>query len=109
MQESGIESEIARQLDNKEYVKAAKLADRCKDAILRDAICDEGILYYYGHISGKEKKTIKGHMGFVATASAYKELAALYGLKEDSKSQERCMELSRAMQTAYIELARTRR
>ena len=109
MHASGIESEIARHLETKEYVKAAKLADRSKDAILRDAICDEGILYYHGHISGKEMKTIKGHMGFVATASAYKEMAELYGIKQDSKSQERCMELSRAMQTAYIELARTRR
>ena len=109
MRESGIESEIAGHLDKKEYAKAAKLANRNGDTVLRDAICNEGILHHYEYISGKETKTIKGHMSFVAVASAYKELAELYGIKEDSKSQEKCMQLSRAMQTAYIELSRAKR
>ena len=108
-QENGIESEIALHLDNKEYAKAAKLANRSRDTILRDAICDEGILHYHKHASGEEGRFLKGHMTFVARASAYKEMAELYGIKEDSKSQERCMQLSRALQTAYIELSRMKR
>ena len=108
-QESGIELEIAGYLDKKEYVKAAKLADRSRDNVLRDAICDEGILYNSKLASGKRTRTIKGHMGFVATASAYKEMAVLYGIKEDSKSQERYAQLSKEMLTAYIELSRTKR
>ena len=109
MRESGIESEISGHIEKKEYVKAAKLADRSRDTVLRNAICDEGILHYYEQISGKQTKTIKGHMGFVAVASAYKEMAELYKIKDDLKSQEKCLQLSRAMQTAYIELSRAKR
>ena len=109
MQESGIESDIAWHLEKKEYIKAAKLANRSGDTVLRDAICDEGVLYNSKIASGKANTTIKGHMSFVATASAYKEMAELYGIKEDSKSQDRYMQLSKAMLTAYIELSRAKR
>jgi len=109
MQESGIASEISGHLDRKEYTKAAKLADRCRDTILRDAICDEGIMHYQKYASGEESRFLKGHMSFVARASAYKEMAELYRIKEDSRSQERYMQLSRALQTAYIELSRLKR
>ena len=109
MHESGIEVEIAGYLDKKEYVKAAKLADRSRDNVLRDAICNEGRLYNSELASGKKTRTIKGHMSFVATASAYKEMAVLYGIKEDSENQERYAQLSKEMLTAYIQLSRTKR
>jgi len=48
-------------------------------------------------------------MTFVASASAYKDMAELYGIKKDGENQERCMQLSRALQTAYIELSRLKR
>ncbi len=105
------ESRITHYIERKEYVQAARLADRSGNAELRDQICEERIIRCNACLYelGDKKKGLLGHMSMMAKASIYREMSELYGVKKDQEQEEECMKLSRSFHAAYIEIAMLKR
>jgi len=83
------EMKIAYYVEEKEYVRAANLADRSGNKELRDAVCNVGLASYGKLVDRMERHSIgRNQTNLTAIASVYAEMSKLCRIKGDAEAEK---------------------
>ena len=95
--EDPMEMTTAHYWKEKEYVKAARLAQELDDKEIRNAICNEGIMRLHRQIVQVNKAApMENPSRLMSIAVSYNELAQLHGIKGNPGTAESYLHLSKA-------------
>jgi len=83
------EMKVAYYVEEKEYVRAANLADKLGNKELRDAVCNVGLASYGKLVSRMERHSVgKNTTNLSAIASVYAEMSKLCRIKGDVDAEK---------------------
>lgn len=83
------EMKIAYYVEEKEYVRAANLADKLGNKELRDAVCNVGLASYGKLVSRMERHSVgKNPTNLTSIALVYAEMSKLCRLKGDAEAEK---------------------